>query len=199
MGAPASKLEGFRKSLDKEGLAYDPRYYCLRTKGGRHDAAAAASLHALGLPVIFPLIKETVRDCNERLYQRTAKLFPGYVFAHFDVRYLRSLGYVQGVATIVGQGGQPEEVSPAIIDEIVARIGPDGYVRLDRMRGAGARLSDGAKVEIKGGVFAGFTGAFVEGLSSDERVTILLDSVYRSTIVPRVQVHRSEVALLRAS
>lgn len=185
-----------RLSLDEiERRQIDPHWYCLQTKGARYDAVAASSVSSYGMDCLFPRIKKPVNSAYGKQYTQPTALFPGYVFAEFDLGYFRSLGYLNGVATIVGQGGEPERVSRAIIDEILARIGEDGLVKLDEP-GASPALDfkPGDRVEIIDGRFKGMTGAFVVGLSANERVKVLLDAMYQSTIQPHVIFDRSQVA-----
>jgi transcription antitermination factor NusG len=194
-------LTSFEQSLEREGSSLAPRYYCLRTLSSRYDAVAAASLRSYGMPVLSPRLKEVIRDKNNRSYEKISSLFPSYVFSKFDLRYFRSLAYVHGVATIVGQGSMPEEVAGEVIEEIISRIDPDGFVRLSK-RGCKKEenLKAGDQVQISEGPFAGFTGVFVEGLSGGQRVKILLDALhkspYSSTLQPHVELARADVSAL---
>ncbi|HYZ73411.1 MAG TPA: transcription termination/antitermination NusG family protein, partial [Chthoniobacterales bacterium] len=85
---------------DRPGFS-QPAWYCLESKY-KHEHIAAAHLRELkGVTVFCPRIRFRRQTCS-RVAWVTEALFPGYLFAHFDLaRMHRAVGYARGVRCIV--------------------------------------------------------------------------------------------------
>jgi transcriptional antiterminator RfaH len=124
------------------------------------------------LPEVFlPMLRARVPRWG-RLTWSVMPLFPGYMFARFDLEasYLK-VKYMSGVQGLVSAGTDPLAVPPNIIDEI-RRRGVNGTVHLHEKP-----LSKGESVRIVEGPFHGFEAIFERYLSGAERVAILLHNV----------------------
>jgi transcriptional antiterminator RfaH len=93
-----------------------------------------------------------------------------------------------GVTHLVLAGQEPVPVPDRIIDEIRAREGVDGLVRL----GLPAGLRPGSTVRLIDGIFADAKG-MLERLADDHRVAILLELLGREV---RVYVPAASIATL---
>jgi transcription antitermination factor NusG len=125
-------------------------------------------------------------------------MFRGYIFAKLNLEQFFRLGRIHGVQSLVSFDGPPPAVEEAFIDQLRSRMGKDGVIRLGAVSRKGPEFLRGEKVQIDAGPFLGYTGIFQEGLDSDGRVKVLLDSLYSSTMQPIVQVPRSYVARIHA-
>jgi transcriptional antiterminator RfaH len=89
-----------------------------------------------------------------------------------------SINSTIGVAKLVRNGDRPAPVPQAIIDALKGREDADGFVQLDRR----PRFLPGDKIRVVGGAFSDCFGLY-EGMSSRERVAILLDLLGRKVRV----------------
>ena len=107
-------------------------------------------------------------------------LFPRYLFVRADIAAGQRPGVnnAPGVAYLVSVGDQPAAVSGSVIDEIKAREGDDGFIRLGRHQ----RFSQGDPVKISDGALCDHIGLF-HSVTDNERVIILLDLLGRQTRV----------------
>jgi transcriptional antiterminator RfaH len=127
------------------------------------------------LPEVFlPLLRARVPRWG-RLSWSVMPLFPGYVFARFNLEanYF-DVKYVPGVHGLVSAGKDPLVVPQNIVDEIKRR-GINGTVYLQEKP-----LGKGEPVRIVEGPFRGFEAIFERYLSGAERVAILLHSLEAS-------------------
>jgi transcriptional antiterminator RfaH len=111
--------------------------------------------------------------------QVTRPLFPGYLFAAFDLRRdFRMVHYAHGVRGVVMFGGEPAVVPSELLADIEARM-ENGCVVLEP-----PSFHDGQRCEIIAGHLQGYTGIFQGGLNSSERVMLLLDTLkYQARVV----------------
>jgi transcriptional antiterminator RfaH len=108
-----------------------------------------------------------------------APLFPRYLFVAIDIasQRWRCIQSTFGVAQFICNGDMPSPVSGAIVDELRRREDEKGFVRLPRRS-----FARGEKVRIVKGVFSPCLGLF-EGMTDNERVTVLLDLLGRKVRV----------------
>lgn len=142
-------------------------WYLLRTKAGE-ERLAQDQVSRLAAEVLLPLIKVHVRRWNQ-IVESIAPLFPGYLFARFDLdgEYSR-LRYTRGMRGVVCFGEEPAVVPERIIGELKQRCA-QGPVELPRRR-----FSAGERVMVVDGPFRQVEGLFERYLSGAERVAILL-------------------------
>jgi len=139
----------------------------LRTKAGE-ERRARDQVSRFIPEVLLPLIPVRVRR-GGRMIESVAALFPGYMFALFDVeREYSRLRYTRGVQQIVCFGEEAAVVPQWIIDELRVRCA-NGLVELPP-----CRLVAGERVIVIDGPFREFEGIFERHLSGPERVAILL-------------------------
>jgi transcriptional antiterminator RfaH len=151
----------------------EPQWYCLRSRP-KHEHIAAAHLRILkGLTVFCPRIrfKRISRQVSVRV---TEALFPGYLFANFQLAEMhRQVRYAHGVNGIVQFGGR----YPAIEDRALAQLRE--YSGGEEIQELNYNLSQGDQVKIVEGVFVGLEAVVTHVVPAGERVKILMDFLGR--------------------
>ncbi len=145
------------------------QWYVIHTKPRQEDVAEAY-LRELGLETFHPKlwVKRVVQG---RLQRFIKPLFPGYLFAQFELRRsLRAVKYGRGVRQIVSTGNEPTPVDEEILEVIRGRM-HDGYVTIE------PRMEPGDRVMVESGPLRGFQGIFEREMKDSERVIILLETV----------------------
>lgn len=152
-------------------------WYIVRTHA-RAEAKAALNLERQGFAIYLPRYLKRRRHAR-RVEIVQAPLFPRYLFVAIDkaTQRWRSIQSTFGVAQLVCNGDDPSAVSAVIVEELRKREDGKGFVQLAR-RG----FARGEKVRVVEGVFSACLGLF-EGMSDNERVTILLDLLGRKVRV----------------
>jgi transcriptional antiterminator RfaH len=155
----------------------DGTWYIVRTHA-RAEVKASLNLERQGFATYLPRYLKRRRHAR-RVEIVPAPLFPRYLFVAIDVatQRWRSIQSTFGVAQLVCSGEGPSAVSAAVVDELRRREDDKGFVQLAR-RG----FARGEKVRVVEGVFAACLGLF-EGMTDNERVTILLDLLGRKVRV----------------
>jgi len=99
-------------------------------------------------------------------------LFPGYVFARFDITsMLRNVRFTRGVHSVLSFGGEPTQIHDDIITMCRSRIGQDGYVELT------PKFQMNELVVIQSGAFKGLTAVFQKEMPGRQRVSVLLKAL----------------------
>jgi len=165
-----------------------PCWYAIHTHP-KQENRAEMNLKAWNVETFFPKI----RDCRFNEFTSepsyfSKPLFPGYLFARFELNnLLHKVRFTRGVHSVVCIGNDPAPVDDRVIEIIAAQIDAAGFVKI------GADLEHGAKVLIQAGPFKGLTGIFERETSAADRVKILLDCV---SFQARVEVGRIHVKVL---
>lgn len=148
------------------------QWYAVQTKP-REEERADSNLRAWGVETCAPKVKESrINQFTNRPSFVSKSLFPGYIFARFDIdAALHQINYTRGVHKVVGFGGVPSPLDDQIINLIAARIGPKGFVLI------GEDLVPGNVVTIKDGPLKGLMGVFEREMKDAERVMLLLTCV----------------------
>ena len=152
-------------------------WYAVSTKP-RQEHEVEVNLAHMGLVTFCPRIRE--RKLIRRCYQlRTSTLFPGYLFAKFDVSsQYRAVHYARGVRGVVAFGGVPAVVDQAMIEAIRERL-LDGYLQVRE-----AKFVPGQIVHIKQGRLNGLEAIFERETSGGERAVLLLRALaYQARVV----------------
>jgi len=150
-------------------------WYLVRTKPGKerwvHDQLAVM------LPEVFLPLLEAKTPRWGKMAWTTGPLFPGYLFARFELhaRYF-DVKYLPGVHGFVSAGMDPLAVPEAVIEEI-RRRGVGGVIKIEE-----PVMGSGDKVRVVEGPFRGFEAIFERYLSGAERVAILLSTIEASGI-----------------
>lgn len=162
-------------------------WYVVSTKPHR-EKQAELHIKQWGIECLLPLLKvsKVIRRTRKTVI---APLFPGYLFARFDlVRHYRAVTYATGVRKIVEFGSGPVELDPAMIDAMKERL-TDGYVtpQLERFKA-------GQIVHIKGGPLAGLEAVFMREMTDRNRVLLLLNTLglHAKVTLDSDQVERSK-------
>ncbi len=145
-------------------------WYLVRTKTGK-ERWVRDQLNAEATEVFLPLLKAKAPRWG-RMAVSVGPLFPGYVFAKFDLeqKYF-DIKYMSGVRGIVSAGTDPLAVPAAIVNEI-RRRGVNDVIEIPDKP-----FDTGERVLVVDGPFRGFEAIFQRYLSGAERVAILLSAV----------------------
>ena len=166
----------------------EPAWYCLQARP-KHEHIAAAHLRMLAVVTVFCPRIRFKRPTRQGLVWVTEAMFPGYLFARFELATMhRQVRYAHGVNDIVRFGDR----YPAIDDEALAplwdHIGQMGVKELNY------ELSEGDRVKIVEGAFVGLDALVTHVLSAKQRVKVLMDFLGRkmeaeveySSVLPQV-------------
>jgi transcriptional antiterminator RfaH len=147
-------------------------WYLVRTKTGKERwVCDQLATRGAGAEVFLPLLKSKSPRWG-RMATSVGPLFPGYLFAKFDLQLeYFDIRYMSGVRGIVSAGTDPLAVPAAIVNEIRRRGVNDVIEIPDKPFGKGER------VLVVDGPFRGFEAIFQGYLSGPERVAILLSAV----------------------
>jgi transcriptional antiterminator RfaH len=144
-------------------------WYCLRSQP-KHEHIAAAHLRTLERVTVFcPRIrfKRTTRKGPAWV---TEAMFPGYLFAHFELGEMhRQVRYAHGVSGIVQFGGRYPTIEDRALEQLREYSGAAEIKELNY------ELSQGDQVKIIGGVFVGLEAVVTQVIPAKERVKILMD------------------------
>jgi transcriptional antiterminator RfaH len=152
-------------------------WYIVRTHACA-EVKAALHLERQGFASYLPRYLKRRRHAR-RVEIVPAPLFPRYLFVAIDIasQRWRSIRSTFGVAQLVCNGDNPSAVPAGIVEELRRREDQRGFVQLAR-RG----FAYGEKVRVVEGVFSAHLGLF-EGMTDNERVTVLLDLLGRKVRV----------------
>ena len=163
-------------------------WYCLQTRP-KHEHIAAAHLRMLeGVTVFCPRIRFK-RPTRQGLVWVTEAMFPGYLFAQFELASMhRQVRYAHGVNDIVRFGDR----YPAIDDEALAPLWD--HTGLTGVKELNYDLSEGDRVKIVEGAFLGLDALVTHVLPAKQRVKVLMDFLGRkmeaeveySSVLPQV-------------
>jgi len=113
-------------------------------------------------------------------------LFPGYVFARFDITSMfRNVRFTRGVHSVLSFGGKPAQVHEDVIAMCRSRIGQDGYVQIT------PKFQMNEPVVIQSGAFKGITAVFEKEMPGRQRVSVLLRAL---TWQARVELDVGQIA-----
>jgi transcriptional antiterminator RfaH len=152
-------------------------WYAVHTKP-RQESLAEFTLHRLGVETFCPKLKQQKLIRRKRV-DTINPLFPGYLFARFQVEtHFRAVNAGRGVLRVVALGTTPTVVDETIISSIQQRL-EDGYVTLRPVP-----LSPGQRVRIHDGPFQGLEAVFEKALSDHQRAVLLLQALsYHARVV----------------
>jgi len=152
-------------------------WYCVRSKP-KHEHIAAANLRRLGGIAVFnPRLR--VRKATRRgPVWFTEPLFPGYLFARFDLPdLLDHVRYAFGVADLVRFGSRRPIVPDQVISDLQASF---GETEIHEMPQA---FQPGDEVRIADGPFMGLAAIVRRYAPAAQRVQVLLEFLGRATAV----------------
>lgn len=156
-----------------------PHWYVVLTHP-KQEFRAEGNLKVNEVETFLPKVRERLYKPFTNVPSFVVKpLFPRYLFARFKVNSaLRRVCFTRGVHSVLRFGDSPVRVDDEIISLIQARVGDDGFIKLDY------ELNSGDKVMVNNGPFKTLVGVFQHGLKSSERVVILLTAIsYQGHVV----------------
>ena len=155
-----------------EKIGDQPTWFAVCTNAKQEDRAYY-NLHAWGVECFNPKIKEYRRNQFTGVATQLPKpLFPRYIFARFSVNHsLHKISFTRGVQRVVSFDHRPAPIADEVIALLQARVDTDGFLRV------GEPLKPGDKVRVKDGPWKALVGVVERELKSNERITILLDSL----------------------
>jgi transcriptional antiterminator RfaH len=156
-------------------------WYAINSKP-HQELLAESSLKMLGVETLCPLSKET-KVIRRKIRKSTSPLFPGYLFARFDIdRCFRGVLYARGVKRVVAFGSEPAVVDDEMIEGIRSRLMDDCVVR------PGPSFLPGQPVRIQQGPLHGFEAVFEREMKGEQRAVLLLKALfYQARLVVDLQ------------
>ncbi len=156
----------------------DRQWYVVNTHP-QGEARAELNLRRQGFDAYVPRYLRKRRHARrEDVVARP--LFPRYMFVALDLAKdrWRAIQSTFGVSHLVSAGDVPLAISESVVDEIRAREGDNGFVRL----GLPAGLGPGSPVRLIEGIFAEYEGV-IDRIADDRRVAVLLELLGREVRV----------------
>lgn len=152
-------------------------WYAVNTKP-RQEELAECSLHRLNVETFYPRLERA--RTQEKEESSVGPLFPGYVFARFDLQtHYRAVRYAPSVRTIVAFGPIPAIVEDEFIEALRVRL-CDGYLRLAPR----PQFARGQLVKVLDGPLQGLEAIFEEELNNHQRAILLLRHIaYQARVV----------------
>lgn len=144
------------------------RWYAVQTQPHR-EQLAAEQLARQEFSVFYPRQRKTVRHAR-RLLEKQVGYFPSYIFVSLDLAHdrWRAVNGTFGVRALVMCGDRPAAAPAGFIESLQSNVDDDGCL------GAGSYLSQGDRVVMLNGPFAGIVGA-LDRIEGGARVRILID------------------------
>lgn len=150
-------------------------WYCVRSQP-KHEHIAAACLRNLpDVEVFLPRIRFK-RATQRGTVWATEALFPGYLFAKFQLKHsLRAVQSVGGVQGVVQFGIHWPTIPNEVILEIMAAIGQEA------IRIISDEFKPGEKVFIADGALYGLKAVVSRAMPGDERIAVLMEFLGQQT------------------
>jgi transcriptional antiterminator RfaH len=148
-------------------------WYCLRAQLKREHIAAAHLRRLDDVTVFCPRVRFKRATCQGIVWV-TEAMFPGYLFARFDLATLfRQVCYTNGVKGIVRFADRYPRIDDHVVAHLMDHTGQAGVQELNYS------LSKGDDVKIVGGAFVGLDAVVTQDLPAKERVKVLMDFLGR--------------------
>jgi len=145
-------------------------WYVVSTKPNC-EGAAQANLRRVGVEVFLPMIHEN-KVGGGYGSRHAAPLFPGYLFARFDITsHYRTVAYARGVRRVVGFGAGPSIVDDSIIQAIQERLLDSAQEALQ------GTFVQGQVVRIHDRRLLGLEAVFERGVNGARRAVLLLNTL----------------------
>lgn len=148
-------------------------WYAIRTKPSQ-ESRAVLNLRRQGLEVLDPRYR--VRHATFRPF------FPNYIFTAFDpaTPWLKKVRNTLGVRYVIGYGDVPSPVPVDFMTALRQRMDHRDVIILDNTREY-TDLSEGQRVVLTTGEFAGYGGLFKGYVTGKYRANVLLDAMMLGT------------------
>ncbi len=148
-------------------------WYCLQAQP-RHESIAARALRQReDIEVFCPRIRFRRPRAGGQMWM-TEALFPGYLFARFDLpsRH-REIGHAHGLRGIVRFGGIHPAVPDNVIDHLRLSVGDDELTEIASQPGPGD------DVILTGGALHGLEAVVTQYLPARDRIRVLMEFMGR--------------------
>ena len=154
------------------------RWYVVHTQPN-YEGRAEVNLQRQGFATYLPRYQRTRRHAR-KTETVVRPLFPRYMFVALDLARdrWRAIQSTFGVSHLVLAGEEPLALASGVVDEIRAREGNDGIVKLGLPAGVGV----GSRIRLIDGIFEDARGV-IERIADDRRVAILLQLLGREVRV----------------
>ena len=139
------------------------RWYACRTRA-RAEKQVDRRLSGAGFDAYLPLL-ERERQWADRKKRVAFPLFPGYVFARFDLTRLHDVLVTPGVVTVIRVNGYPTPVRDEELESV--RILVEEANRTGVVPSPSDYLEPGHKVVVTGGPFKGIRGTLLQVRGTD--------------------------------
>ena len=166
------------------------KWYVISTKPYQENHAAM-NLETVGVTAFCPKIKQK-KTLQGRELSVIAPLFPGYLFARFDIQsQYRAVTYARGVRKLVSFGSMPAMVDDIVVDSIKMRMS-DGCLVLPQ-----PSFEHGQVVKIQSGPLQGLEAVFERQMSDQQRAVLLLKALayQMRLVVPLRQVANGDAVI----
>ena len=163
-------------------------WYCLQAKHKQEHIAAAHLRELKGVIVFCPRLRFR-RQTRTGVAWVTEALFPGYLFANFDLgRMHRVVGYAHGVRSIVRFANRYPTIDEVTVAQLNQHVGERQIKVIDYepLRGDNVKVAEGA--------FAGLDAVVTQILPARDRVRVLMDFLGR-----KVEAELERAAVLRGA
>jgi len=144
------------------------RWMCIRTQPKREHIAAGQLELLADVEVFAPRIRFKRRTPRGKVWFEES-LFPGYIFARFDVPMLRAVSSAVGVRGLVRFAGECAAVPDAMI-EMLRSDSPEPIVILDE-----PSVREGDEAVVVEGSLMGLQAVITRVMPGGERVKVLLN------------------------
>ncbi len=163
-----------------------PRWYTVKTKP-KNEKRAEQYLLNHGITTFLPWM-ETSQFISGKATSILQPLFPGYLFANFDLlKNYPTVKWGRGVNTILGFGKYPTPLADEVISIIKNRVNEKNIVK------QALNFNKNDRVRIRSGPFKDLLGIFDHWVSESGRVKILLNLIgYQA----KVELHYAQVELV---
>jgi transcriptional antiterminator RfaH len=164
-------------TLDNSQPANQSAWFCLCSQP-KHEHIAAGHLRQIpNVEVFLPRIRFR-RKTQRGAVWFTEALFPGYLFAHFNLhRDLRRVHHAPGVRGVIHFGDRWPTLSDETMTDLRRLFGAD------ELQVIHSTPEIGDAVGIAGGIFHGLRGVVTQVMPGRERVQVLLHFLGRQTMV----------------
>lgn len=159
-------------------LVDGPRWYACRTRA-RAEKKVDRLLTAADITSYVPLI-ERLMQWSDRSKRVTFPLFPGYVFARFELSSMADIVRTPNLIEVVRVNGQPTPIREHEIESIRSLV--HGAQDVGEEPAAHEYLVTGQEVRVVEGPFKGLHGILTE-VRGKTRIVVRLDAIRQAVSV----------------
>ena len=156
---------------DAQPESDDVAWYCVQTKPKSEHIARASLLQFGDVEVYCPRIRYHKTTRRGKVWF-TEALFPGYLFARFDLASrLRAVSHANAVSRLLNFGSEYATLRPEVIAQIKLEMIGEELLTIESVD----PIAVGEETEVASGPLRGLRGIVTQLLSGGERVRILME------------------------